>query len=353
MTNDTGSQGGSIDEAGVVTLSHGAGGLMTRNLIEYLVKNVAKKNVPNGVGLREMDDGATVPIPGTDQVVVITTDGHTVDPIFFPGGDLGKLAACGTANDVLMMNADPVALTHAIIVEEGFPIKDLKRINDSLVATANEWGIAIIAGDTKVMPKGTLKGVISVTTGIGIAKRGDIVLDSHVRPGDDVVVTGTLGDHGTALLAVRQGLSFDTELVSDVQVLANVVRVARKFAPRAMTDPTRGGLAVALNEIAEKSGVSIWIDEDKVPFQKATVAACEMLGLSPYELASEGRAVIVVPGGQGEALASALRKLPESKDAIVIGQASKERPGKVLVRTRVGGTRVLAMPLGEPIPRVC
>lgn len=337
----------------MVTLAHGAGGLMTRHLIDFLVKNVARKNVSGGVGLVEMDDGATVPIPGTDQVVVITTDGHTVDPIFFPGGDLGKLAACGTANDVLMMNADPVALTHAIIVEEGFPIKDLKRINDSFVAIANEWGIAIIAGDTKVMPKGTLKGMISVTAGIGIAKRDDIVVDDHVCAGDDIVVTGTLGDHGTALLAVRQGLSFETELVSDVQVLANVVRTARKFAPRAMTDPTRGGLAVALNEIAEKSGVGIWIDEDKVPFQKATISACEMLGLSPYELASEGRAVIAVPAGHGDALVAALRKLPESKDAVLIGHASTDRPGKVFLKTRVGGTRILAMPLGESIPRVC
>ncbi len=353
MTRNTGSQGESVDEAGSVTLAHGAGGLMTRNLIEYLTKGVSKKNVPDGVGLVEMDDGATVPIPGTDQVIVITTDGHTVDPIFFPGGDLGKLAACGCANDILMMNADPVALTHAIIVEEGFPIKDLKRINDSLVATANEWGIAIIAGDTKVMPRGTLRGIVSVTTGIGIARKGDVVVDGNVQPGDDIVVTGTLGDHGTALLAVRRGLSFETELVSDVHVLANVVRVARKHSPHAMTDPTRGGLAVALNEFAGKSGVGIWIDEDSVPFQRATVAACEMLGLSPYELASEGRAVIAVPGGQGEALVSGLRKLPEGKDAAVIGHASKEKPGKVFMKTRVGGTRMLAMPLGEPVPRVC
>nr|MDO8088562.1 hydrogenase expression/formation protein HypE [Candidatus Sigynarchaeum springense] len=353
MTNNTGSQGGSIDDAGPVTLAHGAGGLMTKNLVDYLIKNVAKKSVPGGVGLVEMDDGATVPIPGTDRVVVVTTDGHTVDPIFFPGGDLGKLAACGTANDILMMNADPVALTNAIIVEEGFPIKELKRINESLVATANEWGIAIIAGDTKVMPRGTLRGVVIVTTGIGIAKKGDIVVDSNVRPGDDIIVTGTLGDHGTVLLAVRQGLSFDTELVSDVQVLANVAKITRKFAPRAMTDPTRGGLAVALNEIASKSRVSIWIDEDKIPFQKATVAACEMLGLSPYELASEGRAVIAVPEGQGEALVIELKKLPEGKSAAVIGHAAREKPGKVFLRTHIGGTRILAMPLGEPIPRVC
>nr|MDO8108931.1 AIR synthase related protein [Candidatus Sigynarchaeota archaeon] len=207
-----------LDESGTITLSHGAGGLMTQALIEYLIKNVEKKNVPDGVGLVEMDDGATIPIPGSDWVIVVTSDGHTVDPIFFPGGDIGMLAVCGTINDVLMMNADPVALTHVLIIEEGFPIKDLKRINDSLVATANEWGIAIIGGDTKVMPKGTLKGVISATTGIGLARKSEIVLDAGVKPGDDIVVTGTLGDHGTALLACRQGLSFDTDLKSDVHV---------------------------------------------------------------------------------------------------------------------------------------
>jgi hydrogenase expression/formation protein HypE len=353
MTPTHSQAGGRIDENGTITLSHGAGGLLTRQLIDFLVRGVERKNVNGGVGLREMDDGATIPIPGTDQVVVVTTDGHTVEPLFFPGGDLGKLALCGTANDVLMMNADPVAITHALIVEEGFSIKELKRLNDSFVNEANRWGIAIIGGDTKVMPKGSLKGVISATTGIGIARREDIVVDNHVQPEDEVIVTGTLGDHGTALLAVRQGISFETSLVSDVNVLANVVRVARKYKPRAMTDPTRGGLAVALNEIAEKSGISIWIDEASVPFQQATISACDMLGLNPYELASEGRAVIIVPAGKGAGLVSELRKLPESKDAVVIGQAKSEKPGKVLMKTMIGGTRILAMPLGEPIPRVC
>jgi len=342
-----------INEAGTITLSHGAGGLMTQALIDFLIKNVANKNVSGGIGLLEMDDGATIPIPGTDLAIVVATDGHTVDPLFFPGGDIGKLAVCGTANDVLMMNADPIAITHALIIEEGFPIADLKRINDSFVATANGEGIAVIGGDTKVMPRGTLKGVISATTGIGIARKNDIVIDSGVQPGDDIVVTGTLGDHGTALLACRQGLSFETALLSDVHVLSREVAIIRNFSPRAMKDPTRGGIAMALNELASKSGVSIWIDEDKIPFQQATISACEMLGLSPYELACEGRVLVSVPEGTGDALVEALGQVPEAKDAVVIGHARAERPGKVLLRTSIGGTRILNAPLGEPIPRVC
>lgn len=346
-------ENGEIDESGNITLAHGAGGLMTQALIEFLIKNVTKKNVSDGIGLLEMDDGATIPVPGTDLVIVVATDGHTVDPLFFPGGDIGKLAVCGTANDVLMMNADPLAITHALIIEEGFSIEALKRINDSFVVTANDEGIAIIGGDTKVMPQGTMKGVISATTGIGIARKVDVVVDSGVQPGDDIVVTGTLGDHGTALLACRQGLSFDTALVSDVHVLRREVEIIRKYSPTAMKDPTRGGIAMALNELASKSGVSIWIDEPSVPFQQATIAACEMLGLSPYELASEGRALVAVQEGNGEALVEALKQLPDAEEAAVLGHAKAERPGKVFLKTSIGGTRILNAPLGESIPRVC
>jgi len=353
MTNEHIHDEMKIKEGDTITLSHGAGGLVTQSLIDFLVKNVLKKNVADGIGLLEMDDGATIPVRGTDIDVVVSTDGHTVHPLVFPGGDLGKLAVSGTANDVLMMNADPVAITNALIIEEGFPIAELKAINDSFVTTANDAGIAIIGGDTKVMPRGTLKGVISATTGIGFARKKDIVVDSGVQAGDDIVVTGTLGDHGTALLACRQGLSFDTELQSDVHVLIPEVGIIRQFSPHAMKDPTRGGLAMALNELASKSGVSLWIDEERVPFQQATISACEMLGLSPYELASEGRALVTCPEGNGEALVDLLRHLPEAKDAVVIGRAKSERPGKVLLKTTIGGTRILNAPLGEPIPRVC
>jgi hydrogenase expression/formation protein HypE len=342
-----------IDATGKIALGHGAGGLMTRALIEFLTKDVANRLVAGGVGLDAWDDGATIPVDQTGSMLIVTTDGHTVDPLFFPGGDLGTLAACGTLNDVLVMGGKPVAITNAIIIEEGFSVEDLARLNDSFVRILNGAGVALVGGDTKVMPKGALNGVISVTTGIGFAAENEIILDSGAKQGDDVVVTGTIGDHGTALLATRKGLSFQTDIVSDVHLLNAEVAIIRKYSPTSMKDPTRGGIATVLNEIAGLSKVSIWLEEDAVPFQQATMSCCDALGLNPYELASEGRAVVTVPGGNGEALVSELRALPGCERAAVIGSVRAERPGKVLVKTRIGGTRILATPLGEPIPRVC
>ncbi|MFX0099327.1 MAG: hydrogenase expression/formation protein HypE [Candidatus Hodarchaeota archaeon] len=342
-----------IDLDGSVNISHGAGGILSQALIDFLIKSIKKKNLADGIGLKELDDGATIPIPNNDKLVVVSSDGHTVDPLIFPGGDLGKLSVCGAVNDILVMGADPIALTHVLIIEEGFSIKDLKALHDSFVNTVDEAGIAVIAGDTKVMPKGTLNGCISATTSIGFVDKKNLITDAGVQPGDDIVVTGTLGDHGMSLIACRKGMEFETDLISDVHLLNRVVDIARKYNPRAMKDPTRGGLAVALNDFASKSGVSIWLDEDNVPFNETTVSACEMLGLSPYELASEGKAVISVPEGKGQELVKELRNLPESKDAAVIGTAKSEKTGKVFIKTRIGGTRILSVPIGEPIPRVC
>ncbi len=345
-----------VDERGKITLSHGAGGLMSQALVEYLTRNVQFRKVGDGIGLDELDDGASIPAsiaPHPDLHVVITSDGHTVEPLFFPGGDLGKLAACGTINDVLMMGATPVAMTSVVIVEEGFPIADLGRLNDSLVRIAAQARVSIIAGDTKVMPKGTLSGCISATTGIGFARKPDLVVDSGIKAGDDIVVSGTLGDHGTALLACRKGISFETDIVSDVRLLVDVAGLAKECGVHAMKDPTRGGIATALNELATKSNVSIWLDEERVPFKQTTISACEMLGLNPYEMACEGRAVMAVPRGIGDELVSKLATLPGCEGASVIGRAKDERHGKVLVNTRIGGTRILATPLGEAIPRVC
>ncbi|MHA1682676.1 MAG: hydrogenase expression/formation protein HypE [Promethearchaeota archaeon] len=340
-----------LDET--VKLGHGAGGRMSQDLIDFLVSKVDRKDVNGGVGLLELDDGAAIPIDGAQNLMVITSDGHTVDPIIFPGGDIGKLSACGTINDVLMLGATPTAITNVLMIEEGLTFETLKIINDSFINVLNEEGIALIAGDTKVMPRGSIKGCIGATTGIGIVSASDLILDSGVQPGDDIVVTGTLGDHETALLACREGLGFDTELVSDVQVLSKVVAIAKKYKPHAMKDPTRGGLATALNEFSTKSNVGIWLDESAIPFKKTTTSACNMLGLDPYELASEGRAVIAVPAGTGQRLVDELKKIEGCSEASVIGTASKERRGKVLVRTSIGGTRFLPVPIGEPIPRVC
>ena len=342
-----------IDEDGSITIGHGAGGLMSQALIDFLLKDVEKKNLPNAIGTRELDDGATVPGIDKNNYMVVTTDGHTVDPLFFPGGNLGKLAVCGTVNDVLMMGGTPVAITHAVFIEEGFSFKQLREVNDGFVKTANQAKLVIIAGDTKVMPKGSLQGIISATTGIGFVGKGELVTDAGVRAGDEIVVTGTLGDHGTALLAKRKGLSFETDLISDVKLLTGEVNAIKNYNPTAMKDPTRGGLATALNEFALKSGVSIWLDEKKIPFQPATIAACDMLGLNKYELASEGRVVLAVPRGSGKMIVDDLINNCNCKDATIVGEARSEKPGKVFIRTKIGGTRILPIPLGESIPRVC
>ncbi|MHA1791095.1 MAG: hydrogenase expression/formation protein HypE [Promethearchaeota archaeon] len=353
MDEKTSALNGLLDESGTIKIGHGAGGLMSQALIDFLIKGIEHKHVNGGTGLEELDDGATIPIEGTDKLIVVTSDAHTVEPLFFPGGDLGKLAVCGTINDILVMGARPLAITHAIIIEEGFQISELKKLNQSFVETANKARIAVIAGDTKVMPKNTLNGCISATTGIGIVSINELVQDSGLQPGDEIIVSGTIGDHGTALLACRHGISFETDILSDVAMVTNIVNIAMKYRPSVMKDPTRGGLASTLNEIASKSRVSIWLDEEKIPFQQATISACNMLGLNPFELASEGRVIIGVKKGKGQELVDELKKLPGCSRAEIIGEARQDRPGKVFIKTQIGGTRILSTPLGEPIPRVC
>ncbi|MHA1368442.1 MAG: hydrogenase expression/formation protein HypE [Promethearchaeota archaeon] len=342
-----------LESDGAIQLGYGSGGQLTAALIEFLIRDVKYGKVEDGIGLEALDDGASIPVSADENQVVVSSDGHTVDPLFFPGGDLGKLSACGTINDILMMGAHPIAITHVLIIEEGFLISDLKRLNDSFVSVINRAKVALIAGDTKVMPRGSIQGCISATTGIGVARRVDLVQDNGVQPGDDIVVTGSLGDHGIALLAYRHGMEFETGLVSDVAVLGRVCSMVREFGPHAMKDPTRGGLSMALNEFATKSNVSIWLDEDAIPFKESVISACEMLGLSQYDIPSEGKAIIAVKNGFGEDLVQQLKKLPEAKDAAVIGKAREEKPGRVFIKTKIGGTRMLSPPVGELIPRVC
>jgi hydrogenase expression/formation protein HypE len=304
------------------------------------------------VGLDELDDGASIKLG--DYEIVISMDGHTVDPIFFPGGDIGRLAVSGTLNDVAMMGARPIALCDSIIVEEGFPISDLRRIVTSMNETAKEVGVAIIGGDFKVMPKGRLDRIVITTCGLGLAKRGQLILDNGAKPGDKVIVTGSIGDHGIALLAAREGLGFETELKSDVAPIWETINAALEVGGvTAMKDPTRGGLASALNEIAEKSRVSIWLQEEMISIKESVKAASEMLGLDPFEVTCEGVATICVSQQQAEEVLEAIRKTRYGKDAQIIGTVKAEKPGYVLLETVVGGTRVVEKPLGEPIPRVC
>jgi hydrogenase expression/formation protein HypE len=267
-------------EKALVELAHGSGGrAMTQFLKDVIFPHFKLNRFENGIGLPESDDGATIPFEQYE--IVISTDSHTVFPLFFPGGDIGKLAAAGTINDVVMMGARPLVMTSALVIEEGYPVSKLEKILESMATTAAEDQVSVIAGDTKVMPKGSVDQLVICTTGVGLAERGEVITDSRVLSGDKLIMTGTIGDHGIALLANREGLAFDTNLVSDVAPLWSLTKPALAVGGiHAMKDPTRGGLAAALNEFAKKSSVGLWIEEEKLPFRREVLAASQMLGLS-------------------------------------------------------------------------
>ena len=336
-----------------VEIAHGAGGKKMDEMLEIVMKNIKLRKVGDGIGLDEKDDGATIPI-GKNRIVT-SIDGHTVHPIFFPGGDLGELAITGTINDVCVMGGKPLAILSSIIVEEGFPMKDLQRIVDSIAETAEKNGVAIVAGDTKVMPRGTLDQMIVVTAGIGIIESDDLdIRDSNLQPGDKLIISGTVGDHGIALMAGREGISFETELVSDVTSVQDIVEAALAIGGVvSMKDPTRGGLASALNEFAEKSNVSLWLEDEKIPIEPAVIAASDMLGLEPLGVTCEGRVLFGVKANKAKAVLEAIKKTPNGAKAEIIGYVKADRPGFVFSKTIVGGHRIIEKPIGEQIPRVC
>jgi hydrogenase expression/formation protein HypE len=360
----------------IITLKYGAGGSAMRRLIEGVFLPGFQNFLPSGngngnrddkgsaVGLVAMDDGAALPL-GDGRYLVITTDSHVIHPIFFPGGDIGRLAVAGTVNDLAMMGATEVlALTSAVIVEEGFRRTDLERVQASLRATCEEAEAMVVTGDTKVMGRGELDGLVLNTTGVAITHR--VVPDNTLQPGDLLLVTGTVGDHGLAVLAVRNDLGLEGDLRSDVAPLNGLVRAALAVGEGhgtvvAMKDPTRGGLAAALHEMAGKSGVGIVVDETAVPVSEPVRAAAELLGIDPLHVANEGKAVLAVRpsagnGGNGgeeaEAVLAALKAHPLGRSAAVIGRAVAERPGDVILDTGFG-RRLLAEPEGEPLPRIC
>ncbi|MFW9894987.1 MAG: hydrogenase expression/formation protein HypE [Candidatus Thorarchaeota archaeon] len=341
----------------IIRLAHGAGGTLQEELIKFITKDITFKKVNNGIGVEELDDGATIPLLNYDKEIVVTSDGHTIFPLFFPGGDLGSLSVCGTVNDLIMMGAEPLALTSMIIIEEGFEFMKLGEIINSLNQKAKEANIAIIAGDTKVMPRGTLNEIIIATTGIGIKEKKIKILDKSLKPGDRIIITGTIGDHGTALMAAREGLNISTDLKSDIGLLLEIFNTIKYEVNNnyihAMKDPTRGGLAAALNDWASKSNVSILIDEEKVPIKKQVSAICDMLGLDPYNIACEGRALIAVDPIHSKSILEKIKSTQIGKDARIIGEVKSDNPKRVFLKTIVGGTRFVDMPLGEPIPRIC
>lgn len=335
-----------------VSLKHGAGGRAMRDLVgDVLIRGLAR-DVRGGIGLAALDDGAALPVG--DRWLVVTTDSHVIKPPFFPGGDIGRLAVSGTVNDLAMMGATEVfALTSAFIVEDGFPRRDLERVQESLRAACDEAGASVVTGDTKVMGRGELDGIALNTTGIAFTNR--VVPDAGLRPGDLLVVTGTMGDHGFAVLAVRHGLSLSGDLRSDVAPINGLIRRALDAAPlgiSAMKDPTRGGLASALHEMAHKSGLGILLEEPAVPVTAAVRAAAELVGIDPLHVANEGKAVLGVRPDAVDAVLAALRSHPLGRDAAIVGRCLSERPGSVVLDTGVG-RRLLVEPEGEPLPRIC
>jgi hydrogenase expression/formation protein HypE len=305
-----------------------------------------------GVGLAAMDDGAALRVG--DRWLVVTTDSHVVKPVFFPGGDIGRLAVAGTVNDLAMMGATEVlALTCSVILEEGFPRADLERIQSSIRKTCEEAGAAIVTGDTKVMGRGELDGIVLNTTGIAWTER--VVPDSGLRPGDRILLTGSAGDHGFAVLAAREGLALEGDLRSDVAPLNALVRGALEAsggALHAMKDPTRGGVSSALHEMAVKSGVGILVQEPQVPLRPEVRAASELLGIDPLLVANEGKALLGVAPQATPAVLAALRAHPLGRDAAAIGTCIAEPRGSVILDTGFG-RRLLVEPEGDPLPRIC
>lgn len=339
-------------QPGRITLKQGGGGRAMRALIERLFIREFAAMPFDGVGLAAMDDGAAIPI-GNEHLIV-TTDSHVIHPIFFPGGDIGRISIAGTVNDLSMMGATRIlGITCGVILEEGFPLEQLEAIQRSLVDTCLEAGTVVITGDTKVMGRGEIDGIVINTTGIGLAKR--VVRDNGLRVGDRIVVTGTVGDHGLAVMAARHGLQFEGDLVSDVAPINRLITSALEALPGAITamkDPTRGGLSSALHEMAQKSGVGVILQEQNVPVTDAVRAAGEILGIDPLNVANEGKAVIGVRAEDAERLVEILRAHPLGLRAAIIGTCIAERPGSIILDTGFG-RRLLAEPEGEPLPRIC
>jgi len=334
-----------------IKLEHGAGGeLMEEFIKDFILKNLSLKSA-GGVGLEALDDGATIPFG--DKHIVFTIDGHTVKPIFFPGGDIGRLAVSGTVNDLAVMGAKPLALANSMIIQEGFSSENFERILQSMDKTAKEIPVPIVTGDTKVVEDKI--GIFVITAGLGIAER--VITDSGANIGDVVLVSGTVGDHGIAIMSHREGIAFETELKSDVAPIWEIVKAVADAIGweniHAMKDPTRGGLSNALNEIAKKSNVGILVRESDIPVKPEVRAASDMLGISPYEVANEGKVVMVVAREYAEEALEAMRKTKRGKDAAMIGEVIAEYKGKVILETGIGGKRFMEPPIGDPVPRVC
>lgn len=335
-------------KTGRVAMTHGSGGRATAELI----RSIFAKHFSNE-WLDQRHDGAVLP-PITNPVAV-SCDAHVVKPLFFPGGDIGRLAVAGTVNDVSVCGAKPLWLAASFILEEGLPFEVLDRVCASMAATAKEAGVAIVTGDTKVVDRGLADGLYISTAGIGEKITSRTIEGTEAKPGDVVIVTGTMGDHGTAILSEREGMSFGTTIESDAAPLNAVVAAVLEAAPdtHVLRDPTRGGLATTLNEIATESNTGILLDEALIPVKPEVKAACEFLGLDPLYVANEGKLIVICPEAQAEAALAAIRTSPYGRDAAVVGRATEENAGFVEMTTLMGGRRGVDWLTGEQLPRIC
>jgi hydrogenase expression/formation protein HypE len=333
---------------GVIDMGHGAGGRASAQLIEELFVAAFDNEWLN----QGNDQASFTSVPGR---MVMATDGHVVSPLFFPGGDIGCLSVHGTINDVAMSGAHPLYLSASFIIEEGFPLLDLKRIVESMAQAARAAGVAIITGDTKVVERGKGDGVFITTTGIGMVPPGIHIDGAGARPGDAILVSGTIGDHGVAIMSKRESLAFETEILSDTASLHTLVAQMLAAVPRVhvLRDPTRGGLATTLNEIARQSGVGMMLDEAAIPVAPQVDAACEFLGLDPLYVANEGKLVAICAPEDADALLASMRSHPLGVNAARIGVVGVDAHHFVQMRTRFGGRRIVDWLSGEQLPRIC
>jgi hydrogenase expression/formation protein HypE len=336
-------------------LGHGSGGQLTAELIRGLFVPAFGNAI-----LSALEDQATVSLDGPANGLkgtrlAFTTDAFVVRPLFFPGGDIGRLAVHGTVNDLAVGGARPLFLSAAFILEEGLPLADLERIAMSMRQACDEAGVTLVTGDTKVVNRGKGDQVFITTSGIGLVPEGRSLSIRAARPGDCIVVSGTVGDHGIAIMSVREGIEFETVLESDSAPLTDLVRVMLEACPgiRCMRDPTRGGVSSALNELAEASRVGVELRESAIPYRPEVRAACEMLGLDPLYVANEGKLLAVVPAEDADRLVSVMRNHPLGRDAAIIGTVVANHPGMVTLHSLVGGERVVTLLAGEQLPRIC
>jgi len=331
----------------IILLAHGSGSRLSHELIE---KNMLPP-LTNPL-LSKLDDSAVFDLSGR---LAFTTDSYVVSPIFFPGGDIGKLAVCGTVNDLAMSGAKPLYLSLSLIIEEGLTLGELRKVVDSIKAAAQEAGVTIVTGDTKVVNKGGADRLFINTSGIGIVPKGVDISGSNAKTGDKVILSGNIGDHGIAVMSQREGLKFSVPVHSDCAPLNRLVAEMLETSPRihCLRDPTRGGLATTLNEFARQSSVGIRIDEDKIPVRDGVRGACELLGFDPLYVANEGKLVAIVDPSDVEKILNKMKRNRYGKDAAIIGEVTDDHRGKVVMKTRLGSSRIVDMLSGELLPRIC